>query len=462
METLKKPKSFYLLILTGCLGSLFMGYQLGIYNTCQFAISSDYNFNSDEDKQLYEGIISSAISLGAIIGSFYASSLLKNGRRIALIITDCLSIFSSLFVIFPNIILLILSRILSGICVGLNSVAVPIFIKEFSPPEISGTTGSFHSVLISFGVLISFFFGFIIPFNQEFEAKGLSLWKLLFSFPILICSLRIFLFFRYFQSDTPPFLWKAKKESSAKIIMESLYTEEYNKNFVKTLNKSDENVKRYKDLFSPKFEHQMKFGILLSVIQQFSGITAVIFYSNKIFSEDGNEKIAVFFTFLVGILLTITAVISGKFMDIFGRRKAMIYGDFFCVVSLGLLVLLKPTSLAFLNKYVILMFIFCFGVSLGPILWVYLSETLPEKGVSLATLINWITCLLIALIFPKLINSSMQFTGTFMIFFVSSALGFIYIIMNMVETKGKTQIEIKKMCQYESVNLLIYYFYFFL
>ena len=447
MANLNSPFYFYSLILASCLGSLSLGYQFGIYNTCAGEISAYYSF-SEENKQLYEGLITSSISLGGIVGAFYSSSLIKLGRRHSLILTDIFSIISTLFCFLPGFFSLILSRLLSGVCLGLNSVIIPIFIKEFSPADISGSTGSLHSVFISGGILLSFFFGFFMPYSNILLENGISLWKLMFGFPILISMSRIYLLMRFFTFETPAFLWKKRKEYEARSVMESLYSEEMIFELTKSFNKVISNPLRFTDLFGPIYVNQMKFGLILSITQQLSGINALIFYSNQIFKQDGSETIATIFTFLIGVILTLTAVISGKFMDHFGRRKAMIYGDLFCVIFLGVLVVFKTTPLAFLNKYVILLFVFSFGVSLGPILWVYLSETLPEKGVSLATLVNWMASLFISLVFPKMITF-LNFEGTFAFFFICGLMGLIYIYFNMIETKGLNEVEISKIGQYD-------------
>lgn len=52
-----------------------------------------------------------------------------------------------------------------------------------------------------------------------------------------------------------------------------------------------------------------------------------------------------------------------------------------------------------LFQYLIIAFVFIyeifFSVSLGPVVWLYVSEILPEKGVALATLSNWTCCFLL-------------------------------------------------------------------
>jgi len=39
-------------------------------------------------------------------------------------------------------------------------------------------------------------------------------------------------------------------------------------------------------------------------------------------------------------------------------------------------------------------------MSLGPVVWLYNAEILPEKGVSIATLVNWIGVVFISFLFP--------------------------------------------------------------
>lgn len=450
-DPVKRPFFFYSLILTGCLGSLSIGYQLGIYNTCSSSIANYYDYKTDENKALYEGLITSSITLGGMIGAFYSSSLIKTGRKSAFIIIDVFTIISVFFCYFSGIFALIFSRLLSGVCLGLNSVIVPIFIKEFSPPNITGITGSLHSVFISGGVLLSFFFGFLMPISGSLVEYGVNLWRILFSVPILISLFRIYILMRYFNFETPAYLLKNKREPEAKLVMDNLYSKDYITELIKSINKTDRGMIHYRDLFGPTYINQMRCGILISIFQQLTGITAVIFYSNQLFMEGGDETIAIIFTFMVGVLLTFTAMISGKIMDVFGRRKTMLVGDFFVVVNLGLMIVLKSTNYSFLIKYIILVFIFSFGVSLGPILWVYLTETLPEKGVGLATLVNWASNLLIAFLFPKMIDSFLKFEGTFSIFFAFSTVGLVYMYMNMIETKGRTIMEISKISQYDAV-----------
>ena len=124
-----------------------------------------------------------------------------------------------------------------------------------------------------------------------------------------------------------------------------------------------------------------------------TGINAVLYYSNKIFEETLNEFMANMFSFSIGLILTVTALISGGILDNYGRRPLMLAGHALCIITLGMISTFKLINLVYLNNFVILVFVFGFGMSLGPITPIYTSEILPDKGVSYSMLTGWFgTC----------------------------------------------------------------------
>ena len=90
-----------------------------------------------------------------------------------------------------------------------------------------------------------------------------------------------------------------------------------------------------------------------------------------------------------------------------GRRVLLIIGSSFMMVILtilGVIMIPDASNIQWLPQEVLYsLFVAGFAFSVGPITWVYLSEILPEKGLCLATAVNWFVCVLIG------------FTGIFMI-----------------------------------------------
>lgn len=83
--------------------------------------------------------------LGALIGALFSRQIIDfiNGIRKSMMIFDIIGIIGTIILIIdstlPN---LLVGRFVCGFCIGCNTAVIPVYIKEFSPVEISGRTGA--------------------------------------------------------------------------------------------------------------------------------------------------------------------------------------------------------------------------------------------------------------------------------------------------------------------------------
>ena len=83
-----------------------------------------------------------------------------------------------------------------------------------------------------------------------------------------------------------------------------------------------------------------------------------------------------------------------------------------------------------------------FGISLGPIVFLYIAEIVEPQFISIPTTVNFFTSGLISILFPILVE---QFGGPGPIFAFFTVYSFVSLILNqilLIETKDKTQTEI--------------------
>lgn len=431
------------------LGTFYSGYNIAVFNQSQTCIEI-VNGWSSSDRKFFDGLLTSLLPLGAILGSILTGAISeKVGKRLCLICMDLIGIFGNFIMIFPGAPLFI-GRFITGIPTGANTVTVPSYINEISPTALLPKMGSIISIMINFGIFFAFVLGLHLP-NEDYmiiHKSELQWWKFMLTFPVLVCFIRILLLIFFVKTDTPNFYISSNRDEDAKTVLRKYYYEDGVDVVFNDLKKKNEfrSKSNIIDLFNYKMKRRLLVGFLLSVFQQFSGINAVIFYSNEIFmnSEKGNDYYAKLFTAMIGVILIITAYLSGKFLDKYGRRTIFLFGHFMCSLTLFFLMLLGWLNYDSPTKYLILAYIFSFGLSLGPVLFVYLPEILPEKGVGIAIMANWFSCFLIGLLFPIMLEK-IDIEGCFLTFCAITFVGLIFTKFTVLETRSKSKEEIDEM-----------------
>jgi MFS family permease len=92
----------------------------------------------------------------------------------------------------------------------------------------------------------------------------------------------------------------------------------------------------------------------------------------------------------------------------------------------------------------VLAYVASFEFGPGPVVWMYMSEVMNDKGVSIGTLLNWTFTLIIGLITPLMFNT-LPGGWPFLIFGILCGLGTLFVALFMKETKGLSDAEVKKL-----------------
>ena len=80
-----------------------------------------------------------------------------------------------------------------------------------------------------------------------------------------------------------------------------------------------------------------------------------------------------------------------------------------------------------------------FGFSTGPVVWIYVSETVQQNFIPISTMINWMTVSVVTTFFP-ILNEKLGGNPTwiFMVFGIYTVLGVFVTRSLMIETQGKS------------------------
>lgn len=195
-------------------------------------------------------------------------------------------------------------------------------------------------------------------------------------------------------------------------------------------------------------------GLGLMLFQQFSGINAVIFYTNDIFQSAGSNIPAVIATIIVGVVQTIATYISSILVDKAGRRILLLQSCVImgiCLIVLGVYFKMQfdgyqVASLGWLPLLCMVLFIISFSMGLGPIPWMMMAELYPVEfrggATGFTVIVNWVLVFIVTLCFP-IMKTAIGIYSCFWFFTVFMLLCVFFVFFLIPETKGKTVSQIQ-------------------
>ncbi|CAD8110180.1 unnamed protein product [Paramecium sonneborni] len=460
----KSTSQFALLISNAVLGAFFFGYSVSYMNPAIKTADTQFDISGHPDpgekdhyQTLLNGLINAFPALGAAAGAILSGQIQSRfGLRLSFLLADLIGILGFIFQLPIHIATLLIGRLVIGFAVGMNSSLVPQYIKEFSPESLSGPFGAMFQMTINIGCLVALVMGMF------FDADGESLgyFRFVIVFPMLICSLRLFFFAFAFQDNPPSYYILRNNHKTAKAVIRSYYKRKFVEQIFDDLKQQIETKQSEaldKKQKSPSYSSRLQVGCILQVIQQFSGINAVLIYSSGLFIKitGGDNDLKNWLNITVGLVNLFFSIVAIPLLRNLGRRPLLLYGTLACSVFLGLISLFscflpdddvekfEVTGSAVMVIIFMFLYLAAFQLSLGPVVWIYDADVLDEKGMSIAVLCNWLGCAIVAQFFGFINSAGMNYS--FGIFFVFCSLGTVYIYYKVKETKGKNPQEIDQM-----------------
>ena len=452
-------KKTFLLLITAvsAIGGLLFGYDTGVINGAQFYLSKHF----DLDSAMKGWVVGSAL-LGCLVGAIASGPLsIKFGRKHSLILSAVLFSLSAygsgLPVVFSeSISLLVVFRIIGGLGIGIASMNAPMYIAEIAPSDMRGKMVTYYQLAIVIGFFVVFLATYFIGNNLS-EAENIKFgWKYMF-WSELIPSC-IFLILLFFVPKSPRWLALKGKDDEALVTLTKIHgLEQANKEMVdikESLKASDKSIKV--NYFSKVILGIIIIGTALSVLQQFTGINAVLYYGADIFEKSlgfGKEDVLAQQILLAFINLIFTFIAMFT-VDKFGRKPLIYIGSFGMIIGFLLLGFsLQGQSVGVISLLGVLIFIASFALSMGPVVWVLLSEMFPNKirsvAMSVAVAAQWAANYVVSQSFPVVMNSEVNnnnYWNGSLPYFIFIAFILIIVIVTYVyipETKGKSLEEIE-------------------
>jgi len=416
------------------------GFHTGIISGALVFLTPAFHLNAAG-----QGMVVSIILLGGLAGALVAGRMADLiGRKRTIEVTSFLLILgAALIALCDSYYILLLGRFITGIGVGIITVASPVYLAEVSPPHFRGACVALFQLALTIGMMISFLINYIFAESAD--------WRWMFASGIFPAVLQVVILF--FLPETPSWLLTQGFEEKALRTMKRLRKDVEWKAKMGEMALAAKTPSKgvWKTLFSSKLRFVLLIGIFLSIFQLITGINIVMFFAPKILEEAGfaSAKGAILATLGIGIVNFLATALSTWLLDKEGRRILLLIGTAGMAVCLAALSVgfFFPSGFVDMFSLISMMaYVGFFAIGLGPVTWVVLSEIYPLKvrgvAMTVALFVNWLSNYLVALTFLDLV-AWIGSGGTFLFYALITAAAFFFVYRFIPETKGKSLEEIE-------------------
>lgn len=431
--------------LTVAIGGFLLGFDATVISGVA-PFLRDYFAFTGAGGDLKLGWAVSSLGWGAMAGNAAAGVLSDRfGRRKVLMCTALLFVLSSLLAaLATSFAAFVTARIVGGLAVGAAILIAPVYIAEIAPARQRGALVSLNQLMIVIGISASFFSNYFLLGMGEHN------WRWMLGVQTIPALLHLLLL--WLVPESPRWLLMKGDDARARDVLARAHGREQAEENLQQIRQSLA-LKRAGGGLRPLLDRRLRFIMLiafgLAFFQQITGINAIFYYLPTIFAQAGGGVSDAFGqAVLVGLVNVAMTIVAMRLIDRLGRKPLLIAGV--AGMALALLTISWAFSQNDLNARLVLLaiivFVASFAISLGPVMWVLLSEIFPNEhrgaAISAAGFWNASVSASVTFVFPWEL-SHLGPAGTFLAYGIFAALALLFVLLFVPETRGRTLEELE-------------------
>ncbi|GAB4853009.1 trans-aconitate methyltransferase 2 [Ancistrocladus abbreviatus] len=211
----------------------------------------------------------------------------------------------------------------------------------------------------------------------------------------------------------------------------------------------------WSDLLEPGVKHALVVGVGIQILQQFSGINGVLYYTPQILEQAGvgvllsnlgigSASASLLISGLTTLLMLPCIAVAMRLMDVAGRRSLLLCTIPVLIVSLIILILGNVINMgsvvhAAISTVSVVVYFCCFVMGFGPIPNILCSEIFPTRVrglcIAICALTFWIGDIIVTYTLPVML-SAVGLAGVFGMYAVVCFISWVFVFLKVPETKG--------------------------
>ncbi|XP_022060485.2 solute carrier family 2, facilitated glucose transporter member 1a isoform X1 [Acanthochromis polyacanthus] len=453
--------------LISAFGSSFQyGYNVAVINSPSDIMQQFYNttymerYDSPMEKDFLTLLWSLSVSmypLGGFFGSLMVAPLVnKLGRKGTLLFNNIFSIVPAVLMgvseIAKSYEIIIVARFIVGICAGLSSNVVPMYLGELAPKNLRGALGIVPQLFITIGILSAQVLGIKHILGNS---TGWTIMLGLTGIPAVIELLLL----PFFPESPRYMLIQKGDEKTAKKALQRLrgwedVDDELSEMRLEEQSEKAEGRLSVLNLLSQRsLRWQLISIVVMNMGQQLSGVNAIYYYADDIYGQAGVKENDIQYvtvgTGAVNVFMTIAAVFI---VEASGRKLLLLCGFGICCVACVVLTIAlnlqeTVTWMPYVSIACVIIYVIGHAIGPSPIPYVVATEmfrqTARPAAFMVAGSVHWLSNFIVGLVFPFLEEGLGPYS--FIIFAVICLATLVYIWFMVPETKSKTFLEVCQM-----------------
>ena len=415
---LRPPSQLRLVQASACLSGALFGYDTAIIATTLEAVKETFQLSS-----ALLGLFVSIALFGAVVGSIFGGQVADSwGRQNVILAADVGFVLGALcMALAPAFPILLLGRFLVGLAIGSSAVVVPVFLAELAnlanlanlaDDAAQVSRGSFvgmNVVYITFGQLMAYVVGVLLYPS----------WRIVLGTAVLPAVVQGVALHYVCKRQAAPMEPPPSLGDTGSI------------------------WRNARDLWQRR---EVKIGLRMHVVQQASGINAVLYWSPLLVAsawsgtKEPHGEVTTRLVLLAS-MIPVAVNCAGSFLSMFlvdqGRRTTLLASLAASITTMGLTSLALALGAGGLPVvFLLTAFVFAYSLGLGSLPWLVSEMFAPSirgQATGLCTAANWTANMLFTQAFAMLRPSF----GFFLICICSAALAW-PLIDEFPETAGKS------------------------
>ncbi|KAL8872782.1 MAG: hypothetical protein Q9174_001646 [Haloplaca sp. 1 TL-2023] len=401
---------------------LLFGYDQGVLGAVIGLPSFREEFN-DPDRNM-EGIIAAIYDIGCFIGAIIAFMTADRfGRKGSIKWGSWIMVVGTILQTSAvERVQMILSRTLTGIGNGINTVNVPIWQAESFKSNNRGAMLVIQSALIALGHPLSTFMG--LASSQDKETSFSWRWPIAFQGVFLLAILLIL----PMLPESPRWLVSHDRVEEATRVFAQLDGADTSVN--------DPKIIRERDMVLASVQHEREVGevswgevftegpnrnisrVLLGagpyMMNQWSGINCLAYFLPITFERNIglSTELSLVIAGVLGVQYFLVSWLPYFFIEKAGRRKILMAsaaGCSFCMIMITIMLYVDTIATQWVFVAFTFLFFDIFSWGILPVSWMYASEIMPlrtrNKGVALGVGAHWLSNFVVVYVTPIAIEN---------------------------------------------------------